>query len=643
MPRSPLTSLFLRTLRIARAADAAGIPAPEYYEMHAHEARRRALTRRGLLAGAASVGAIAACDQSGVLLPGARDGGDASAFEGGVPEGGGPESGGPDTSLDAPETVQTVGIVGAGMAGVHCAYLLKQAGVRAVLYDAQNRIGGRMFSDRTTFAQPDGQHCELGGELIDTAHVTLQSLCQLLGIGLLDYDTYYPPINHILARIAGQTLTLGDILADGWGPIAGQVNSAVNTLTNPNNAPSYQDANGGAAIDAMSIHQWFDSVGASGPVRSLLEVAYLGEFGLETDQQSAWNFLWQISPADPNNFLVFGASDERFTTATGNDAVPNGLAARLDASQIMLGYQLVAVAVRPDGRIVLTFQVGGATKTAVFDHVVLALPFTLLRKVDLSGVTMSAVKTKAIQTLGYGTNAKLMVGFNSRVWLTPPTTGDGGTAYPASDGMVYSDLPALQNTWETSRLQAGNSGIITDFVGGNLGVSIGTGTPQSQAVTFLQAFEQIFPGATAASNGKLSRMHWPSFPWTLGSYSCYLPGQWTGISGAEIERVGNIHFAGEHTSLAFQGFMEGAAETGAMAAAEILTDLGLMSPDAGVDSGEQEAAPSPSLDGALGMTPRIRSRIVRGILARANAARAYGGDSRVLALRALQRSGRRVA
>ena len=83
-----------------------------------------------------------------------------------------------------PVTSGVVGVVGAGMAGVHCAYLLKRAGVNAALYDAQTRIGGRMFSDRKTFASPDGQHCELGGELIDSDHTTLRSLCQMLGIGL---------------------------------------------------------------------------------------------------------------------------------------------------------------------------------------------------------------------------------------------------------------------------------------------------------------------------------------------------------------------------------------------------------------------------------------------------------------------------
>ena len=56
------------------------------------------------------------------------------------------------------------------------------------------------------------------------------------------------------------------------------------------------------------------------------------------------------------------------------------------------------------------------------------------------------------------------------------------------------------------------------------------------------------------------RFHWPSHPWTRGSYACYQVGQWTTIGGAEGERVGNLHFAGEHCSLRAQGFMEGGCE-----------------------------------------------------------------------------------
>ena len=85
--------------------------------------------------------------------------------------------------------------------------------------------------------------------------------------------------------------------------------------------------------------------------------------------------------------------------------------------------------------------------------------------------------------------------------------------------------------------------------------------------------EAIFPGAAAAHTKQAARFHWPSSPLSLGSYACYKPGQYTTIAGAEREAVGGLHFAGEHTSLDFQGFMNGASESGERVTQEILRGI----------------------------------------------------------------------
>jgi monoamine oxidase len=135
-----------------------------------------------------------------------------------------------------------------------------------------------------------------------------------------------------------------------------------------------------------------------------------------------------------------------------------------------------------------------------------------------------------------------------------------------------SDLD-FQSTWETSRLQPGTSGIISNYTGGQKGMDAGTGTAGKQMTAFLNEFDLVFPGAKAASNGKVVRFHWPSYPLALGSYSAYKVGQYTTFAGVESERYKNVHFAGEHTSLDAQGYMEGGALSGAIAAEEIATDL----------------------------------------------------------------------
>jgi monoamine oxidase len=99
---------------------------------------------------------------------------------------------------------------------------------------------------------------------------------------------------------------------------------------------------------------------------------------------------------------------------------------------------------------------------------------------------------------------------------------------------------------------------------------VGEGTGDAQTQRLLPGLEKVYPGLTAEMNGRVSRFHWPSFRWSKGSYGCYKPGQWTTIRGAEGAPVNRLYFAGEHCSLDFQGYMNGAAETGQAAARGIL-------------------------------------------------------------------------
>jgi monoamine oxidase len=211
------------------------------------------------------------------------------------------------------------------------------------------------------------------------------------------------------------------------------------------------------------------------------------------------------------------------------------------------------------GAYTLSFKRGtGAFETRA-RRVVLAVPFTTLRRVHFD-VELPPAKRRAIAELRYGTNAKLMIGFDERVWWTRHHLG----------GATYSDLKP-QTTWDTSRMQPGAAGILTNFVGGRHGVEIGEGTPKAQADLAVSALEAIYPGlASARLHAREARFHWPSHPWTLGSYACFTPGQWTTIRGAIGESVGQLHFVGEHCAFDNQGFMEGGAETGEWAAAAIL-------------------------------------------------------------------------
>jgi monoamine oxidase len=136
-------------------------------------------------------------------------------------------------------------------------------------------------------------------------------------------------------------------------------------------------------------------------------------------------------------------------------------------------------------------------------------------------------------------------------------------------GEVFSD-GNFQLAWDNSQFQNGEAGGMTSFNGGKRGLDAGTGTVDSQSDLFTTGIDKVFPGLSLLRNGKNQRFHWPSYPFTKGSYAAYKPGQWTTIRGAEAAPIGNLFFAGEHCSLEFQGFMNGGAETGKKAAEDIL-------------------------------------------------------------------------
>ena len=78
------------------------------------------------------------------------------------------------------------------------------------------------------------------------------------------------------------------------------------------------------------------------------------------------------------------------------------------------------------------------------------------------------------------------------------------------------------------------------------------------------------PGISADFNGRAWLDEWSADPWSRGSYAAFLPGQVTGFLGAIARAEGGLHFAGEHTSVAYQGFLEGAVDSGERCAREVL-------------------------------------------------------------------------
>jgi monoamine oxidase len=450
-------------------------------------------------------------------------------------------------------------IIGAGTAGLTCAYRLQQQGIAAQVIEGSTRVGGRMFSLRNFF--PDNQLTELGGEYIDSSHVTMRKLVKELGLTLNDLTSKNPDDEHTFF-FDGRRISTDASFIDLFRPVTRAIAADLKQIKVPDEDELDIDYDSPQArkLDRLSIAEWFEKHNVTGLAANVLRVGYVGEYGLEIDEQSALNLLLTMGDETPEDeFRIFGESDERFHIAEGNDSVPTRLAERLERP-VQLGMRLESIASAGNGFRLALRRDNAATEINA-DIVVLALPFTILRQLDLR-VKMSDAKTRAIRELGYGTNAKLIAGFSRRVWEDAHSTG-----------YTFSDLD-FQCCWETSRGQAGDHAILTNFTGGNLGLHLNDGETQDRATNFVSQANQIFPGTADAFTKKAVRQHWPSAPFVRGSYTCFKPGQYTTLAENMGAPVGNLFFAGEHTSVDFNGYMEGAAESGERAAKEVLAKIG---------------------------------------------------------------------
>jgi monoamine oxidase len=354
----------------------------------------------------------------------------------------------------APRTSGSIGIVGAGLAGLLCADRLAGNGVAANVYEAGTVVGGRCRSLRGVFP---GQVAELGGELIDTSHTTMRGLANAFGLTLEDYEKQ--PGDEVY-YFGGQYYSEAQVV-DEFRAFVAAMRHDLTRLSNGPTAFSYNAYD--RLIDNMTLADYLDSRGAGRLLHNVIDTIYTGEYGRQIEEQSALAFLMFIHADKRSKFSPLGQfSDERFHVVEGNDRIATGMAARLP-SPVKFGQRLVALKRRADGRYQATFDVGGKLVDVLHDVLVLALPFSVLRTVDLDpSLNLSAGKQRIIREHSYGTNSKMMVGFDRRAWIE-----DFG-----SNGGSYSDLSHHQNTWETNAaLSNGTRGILTDYTGGRLGKS----------------------------------------------------------------------------------------------------------------------------------------------------------------------------
>lgn len=340
----------------------------------------------------------------------------------------------------------TIAIIGAGLAGIRAAHVLwTKYGWKSTIYEATTDIGGRCETLRGYWG--NGLISEIHGEFISSEHASMLNLVKLFSLGLDDTRAYAPGTVDTY-WVNGARYTQAQLNADwqawGWSLF----NNAVRTVPWPQSYNSYNSA--GYQWDHMSVPQWINQNvpgGVAGNFGAMCLRNVIDEYGGDPSDQSALNLTMILGYDDsasgrglqPKVNPYLAGTDERWHVTGGNDQIVTAMVDQLPAGTIQASQPLLALVANASGGYTLTLGNGASSTQLKVDSVILALPFTALLNVDLSKAGLSTLKITAINTLGMGTNAKVMLQFNGAPWISDGFTG---TTYQ-ENGFISSGWPGV--------------------------------------------------------------------------------------------------------------------------------------------------------------------------------------------------------
>ncbi len=467
------------------------------------------------------------------------------------PIGGGAEPGAPTTSAASSVARADVVVVGAGLAGLMAARTLRAAGVEVLMLEARDRVGGRTY----TRPAADGTPLDLGGQWIGPTQQRIARLAAELGV--TTFKTYDTGKN--LEFRDGQRFEYSGAVSTADPRISAEVFEALLNLnilasTVPLDAP--WRAPDAASWDAQTAATWIDANIASPAARALITLGIQAVFSAEPRDLSLLHVLFYVHSAGSlmNLLGVTGrAQESRF-----HDGAQQ-LALRLAQSlgdRILLNAPVHTVAHDHHG-----VQVTSARATISARHAILALPPTLAGRLRYVPALPGA-RDQLTQRMPMGTVIKAQAVYDTPFWREAGLTGQ-----------VSSDVGAVRITFDNSPAD-GHPGVLLGFIEGDEGRHWGSADPDTRREAVLGCFARYF-GARASHPIEYVEQRWADEEYSRGGYAGYMPpGVWSTLGHALRAPIGRLHWAGTETAMVWNGYMDGAIESGERAAAEVLAALG---------------------------------------------------------------------
>jgi monoamine oxidase len=429
-------------------------------------------------------------------------------------------------------------VAGAGLAGLAAAYDLVAMGAGVTVVDVRDRVGGRVWTIHDGFAE--GQHAEAGGDFIDEEQHQIRELAQQVGLKLT--RILRGGFGYVRPDGSGHARILPRSSVRGWDRLAEQLKP----LTTPYRlAEQRWDSPITAGMARRSVAAWLDQIKADAELRATA-TGLRGFFLADPDELSLIALVDQFSSSDGPAF------GNMYRIEGGNERLATALAARL-GDRLHLNTDVVALSHR--GRTVrVSVKNGRALSQINCDYAILAMPATLLRRMPITPA-LPAQQHDAIGRLKYGRATKTLLQFSRRFWRAPGRPRAFGSPLPF--GAV----------WDGNEEQRGRGGILSLLAGGGASDATQAIVAKHGARGLTESLDWL--GARTAELTTSRQIVWEQDPYARGGYAYFDPAFDPSLRTWLARPFGRLFFAGEHTSIKWQGYMNGAVESGRRAAAEV--------------------------------------------------------------------------
>ncbi len=432
-------------------------------------------------------------------------------------------------------------VAGAGLAGLAAARELDDRGIRVTVIEARARVGGRVMTMRDGFAS--GQHAEGGADLIESDQSAVREMARRLKLRLI-------PILRNGIGFYGTGPNERPSRQSAFGAFQKITQPLASLVRDYTLAERRWDGALARRLSTQSVAGWLRTIEAG---RNRREIAYLrarfrGFRGLFLADPEELSLLALVDffAGDP-----FGGDGTFLRVAGGNDRLATGLAASLAAPPV-LSAVLKRLVTRASG-VTATIQQQSGLATLDADCAIVTLPPPLVTQVEFDP-PLPPPQADAFREVRMGAASRVLLQFETRFWKRR-----------RQPGLFASDL-ATGAVWDGNEDQRrGGAGILSLLAGGGA----------SRELRALMTEEG--PAAVASRMAWLGRpsrliasqlVSWDTDPWAGGGYVAFHAG-FNPLARAWLARPsGRVLFAGEHTSERWQGYMNGAIESGQRAASE---------------------------------------------------------------------------